>query len=144
MVDTVTSKTLISGKNRLVRKFTNISDGTGETNVVKVDRSTLTGPSRSSVDVPPAAIRIEWVQYSIQGFEGVKITWDDTLSGPADEMAFILSGDGYQQFNDIGGLNPTLDASDLTSAVGDILFSTQGTAAANDTYDITVSMRLDN
>jgi hypothetical protein len=42
MADAVTSQTIQDGERKAVLKFTNISDGTGETNVVKVDVSTLT------------------------------------------------------------------------------------------------------
>ena len=41
MADAVTSQTIIDGPNKAVMKFTNISDGTGESAVVKVDVSAL-------------------------------------------------------------------------------------------------------
>ena len=37
MADLVTTQILENGPSRLVMKFTNLSDGTGETGVVKVD-----------------------------------------------------------------------------------------------------------
>ena len=41
MADAVTSQTLIDGERTAVLKFTNISDGTGESAVKKVDVSAL-------------------------------------------------------------------------------------------------------
>ena len=41
MADAVTSQTLIDGPNKAVLKFTNISDGSGESAVKKVDVSAL-------------------------------------------------------------------------------------------------------
>ena len=41
MADAVTSQTLVDGHQTAVFKFTNISDGTGESEVVKVDVSAL-------------------------------------------------------------------------------------------------------
>ena len=41
MVDVVTSQTIFDGERKAVMKFTNVSDGTGETAVLKVDVSAL-------------------------------------------------------------------------------------------------------
>ena len=41
MADAVTSQTLIDGPTHVVMKFTNVSDGTGESAVTKVDVSAL-------------------------------------------------------------------------------------------------------
>ena len=41
MADAVTSQTILDGPNKVVMKFTNISDGTGESAVTKVDVSAL-------------------------------------------------------------------------------------------------------
>ena len=42
MADAVTSQTIIDTEKRIVMKFTNLSDGEGESAVKKVDVSTLT------------------------------------------------------------------------------------------------------
>ena len=39
MADAVTSQTIIDGERNCVMKFTNVSDGTGESAVAKVDVS---------------------------------------------------------------------------------------------------------
>ena len=41
MADAVATQTLIDGDKKVVQKFTNISDGSGEAAVVKVDVSGL-------------------------------------------------------------------------------------------------------
>ena len=41
MADAVTSQTIVDGQKTAVLKFTNISDGTGESAVAKVDVSAL-------------------------------------------------------------------------------------------------------
>ena len=43
MADAVTSQIIFDGTRTAVMKFTNISDGTGESAVLKVDVSALTG-----------------------------------------------------------------------------------------------------
>ena len=42
MADAVATQTLFDGTKRVVQKFTNISDGSGESAVKKVDVSALT------------------------------------------------------------------------------------------------------
>lgn len=137
MADIVTTKALFIERNIVVAQFTNQSDGTGESDVTKVIRSSQIGPGLNHPS--PGKIRIDEIQYSIQGFEGVRIYWKNTASG-ADETAVILAGEGYKDFRSAGGLNPT-DAGSGTSPVGNIVFSTIGTAAAGDTYDITIWFR---
>ena len=138
MADTVTTKIVFSSENRLVINITNESDGTGESNVVKVDRSTLTGPDRTN---PPSKLRIDTISYNVAGFTSVKISWDDTLSGPSDETAVVLAGEGFLNFKPAGGLVPTLPATTLSGAIGDLLLSTSG-ASLGDTYSIKIDLRL--
>jgi len=45
MADAVTSQTIIDGSSKAVLKFTNVSDGTGESAVTKVDVSALSNNS---------------------------------------------------------------------------------------------------
>ena len=47
MADAVTSQTLSDGDSTAVMKFTNISDGNGESSVKKVDVSALTANSHT-------------------------------------------------------------------------------------------------
>ena len=59
MADAVTSQTLADGPRNVVMKFTNVSDGTGEAAVTKVDVSALAGaPSTVKIMKIKCAIAI--------------------------------------------------------------------------------------
>lgn len=129
MADAVNTNVLYSGQAIYVVRFTNLSDGTGETNVIKVDRSTLTGPA----GVEPTNLIIQEMAWNIQGFTSVKIAWDHNT----DDTAALLSGNGYRNYDGTNGLVDPLSA----GGTGDILFTTAGTTSGN-TYDITLVLRL--
>lgn len=131
MSDTVDTLTLISGSKRIVRRFTNVSDGTGESAVVKFDKSTFTGGTGSA----PTKLNIEWVQWNIQGFSSVRLLWDATT----DDEALVLSGNGYKDFREVGLL---VDPAS-TGTTGDIMFTTAG-AVSGATYDIVISVIQSN
>lgn len=133
MVDAVDTEVLLSGSRRHAVRLTNVSDGTGETGVIKVDRSALVGPG----DGAPNKLVIEEITWSIQGFSGVQLDWSAT---PNERLA-VLSGDNYIDYRPHGGIVPDTDG-DGTGTDGDILITTLGTAAINDTYDILITMRL--
>lgn len=132
MVDLVDTEVLFSGNNKYIVRLTNVSDGTGEANVTKVDRSALAGPDDGNA---PGKIVIEEIQYDVQGFEGVVLEWDATT----DEPLAVLAGQGIKEYKRFGGLVPDTVG---TGADGDILLTTNGTAAAGDTYDILIICRL--
>jgi hypothetical protein len=124
MADAVTSKTQVSGSKRVVMSFTNVSDGTGESAVQKVDISTLQGN--------PATVKIEKVWYNTFGM-AVKIAFDHTT----DDTALVLQGDGFFDFTSFGGIKDPASAGDT----GDIMFTTIG-HTAGDTYNIVLQLGL--
>ena len=128
MADTVTTQTIIDGPRNLVVRLTNISDGTGESNVAKIDKSSLVGPN----GLEPDGLTLLNATYSVQGFEGVKISWDHT----SDVTAAVLTGDNFDTWERHGGQHDT-----GSGGTGDVLVSTIGTPAANDTYDITLHFK---
>jgi hypothetical protein len=130
MADTVDVRPLFVGTRRVAYRFTNVSDGTGEAAVTKVDISTLVGPDGRAA---PTRTVIEQIEWSIQGFTSVRLFWDHTTD---DEIA-VLSGAGFKDFREVGGMVDPASAGDT----GDIKLTTAG-AAANATYDITLVMRL--
>ena len=65
MADAVTSQTIIDTDKRAVIKLTNISDGTGESSVKKVDVSALN--ARSADSAPCSRVTIDQVWYDIGG-----------------------------------------------------------------------------
>lgn len=130
MVDTVDSLVVFAGTRRRVVRLTNISDGTGESDVVKVDVSTLVGPDGTA----PTYTVIEEIQWSINGFTSVRLEWDATTD---DEIAVLGTGNGYFNFKNAGGL---VDPKS-TGTTGDIMLTTAG-AVSGATYDITLVLRL--
>ena len=134
MADAVDTQVLISGQNRYVARFTNICDGTGESGVVKVDRSALTGPDGTS----PLKLAIEEVDWDVQGFTYISVFWEDAT----DQQAMLLSGQGYKDYRHNSRLVPdTFGDQVATPANGDLTFTTAGNVLG-DTYDITITLKL--
>ena len=123
MADAVTSQTLIDGSKTTVMKFTNLSDGTGEAAVLKVDVSALT-PAATLVD-------IQEIWYSVAGMV-VTLLWDATT----DVRIVDLQGDGHMDLSKFSGLKNNAG----TGVTGDILLTTTG-HTAGDSYTIILRMR---
>lgn len=128
MADAVTSQTIIDGARNAVMKFTDISDGTGESAVLKVDVSALTPDPATGA--PCTGVKIKAVRYDIFGMS-VSILWDATT----DVVALILAGFGKQDYKKVGNIPNNAGA----GKTGDILFTTNG-ASAGDTYSIELHM----
>lgn len=129
MADTVTSQTIINGSRNLVMKFTNVSDGTGENAVKKVDAQSATFAVNGVV--PGIHLTIVKVEYDIKAM-GLRIQWDATSA--TDALA--LGGFGTDDFEEFGGLTNPNNA----GATGSILFTTTG-AMQNSSYSVTLFMR---
>ena len=85
MADTVTSQTIMDGTKTTVMKFTNVSDGTGETAVVKADASALLNA--------PTKLKIMRMWAMTNGM-AVNVLFDATadvlaLTAPADEAIHL-------------------------------------------------------
>jgi len=132
MADTVDTKTIFSGARKKVYMFINISDGTGESDVVKIDRSSLTGQN----GLAPTYLVIEEIQWSIQGFASVRLEWDD---GTDDEAIVLAPGNGVASWVAVGGLKHPQVPGDATE--GDLLLTTN-CAQSGATYTITIVIRL--
>lgn len=132
MADTVDVDVVHNDKQTYVVHLTNISDGTGETNVVKIDRSALLNTN----GLAPIGIDILEARWAIQGMTYVKLSWDHST----DDIAMLLTGSGYDNFGDFSGLKDPRSSA-VTGASGDLLLTTIG-AAATGTYDITLVCRL--
>jgi hypothetical protein len=74
MADLVGTQTILDGERLYIAKFTNISDGTGETAVVKINPSTLSvnGWGRAC-----NGVKINKIWSTTHGME-VRILWDAT------------------------------------------------------------------
>lgn len=128
MTDTVDSIVVFSGTKRRVVRLTNISDGTGESGVVKVDKSTLTGPDGTE----PSKLVVEKIEFITDGMQ-VRLYWDHTTD---DEIA-VLNGVGLLDWTEAGGLVDPASA----GGTGDILLTTSG-HTSGDSYNITLWLRL--
>ena len=129
MADAVTSQTIQDGDRKAVLKFTNVSDGTGESNVVKVDVSALTANSSGNACTKVTVTQIWWQCVGM----GVELLCDAT----ANTLIIGLSPDsnGYHDYTPFTGI-PNNAGSGVT---GDILFTTIG-ASAGDTYTVILDL----
>ena len=121
MADAVTSQTLSDGDRIAVVKLTNISDGSGESSVKKVDVSAL---AANSAGATPALATIEQVWYDIGGMR-VALEWNATTN----VVAAVLGGSaaagnvsGHMDFRSFGGVKNTL----ASGYDGDIDLTTSG------------------
>ena len=135
MADAVTSQTLSDGDNIAVVKFTNISDGSGEASVAKVDVSAL---ANNSAGAACALATIEQVWYDIGGMR-VALEWNATTNVVAAVLggsAAAGPGSGYMDFRSFGGVKNTL----ASGYNGDIDLTTHG-HTNHDHYTIVLQLR---
>jgi len=123
MADAVTSQTLIDGERMVIMKFTNISDGTGESAVLKVDVSTL---NASASGKACNRVTVNKIYISNHGME-VRMLFDATTDVP-----FFLSSSNATQTLDMSGFGGITNNAGA-GVTGDIVFSTAD-ASAGDTY----------
>ena len=127
MADAVTSQTILDGERLFIGKFTNISDGTGESGAVKIDVSAL---SPNAFGLACNGVKINKIWAQTVGMS-IDILWDattDLLCETVPENQFYL-----MDYSSFGGL-PNNAGSGKT---GDVLFTTVG-AAAGDRYTIVI------
>jgi len=123
MADAVTSQTLVDNERTAIMKFTNISDGTGESAVLKVDVSALAASATGAVCDRVTVTKIYIANHGME----VRMFWDATTDVP-----FFLSSSGATQTLDMsafGGITNNGGA----GVTGDIMFSTSD-ASSGDTY----------
>ena len=129
MADAVTTQTIIDGERNCVMKFTNVSDGSGEAAVAKVDVSALAANANGTAC---SEVRIMRVSHAIVGMS-VQLFFNASTNVLAMELA--ESSNGHMDFKDFGGI-PNNAGSGKN---GDILFTTKG-HSSGDTYSITLEM----
>ena len=130
MADTVSSLTLTDTSGvKYTAKFTNFSDGTGETLVRKVDASATTFMTE---DGNRKIAKIYWSINSANPKSGVEVIWDGTTNA----TAVFLSGQGFWDLR-ADGNEITNNA---TTPTGDVLFSTKNFANGGN-YTIIIEFR---
>ena len=125
MADTVTSQTIQDGERVAVLKFTNVSDGTGESAVKKVDVSALTTNSAGESCTIVSIARIYWACVGMR----VNIEFDASTNVLAMPLPADSTGDEYYDL--FSGI-PNNAGSGVT---GDIDFTTVG-HSSGDAYSI--------
>ena len=134
MADAVTSQTLIDGDRYAVMKFTNISDGSGEAAVTKVDGSALQPlASNTASQKTCTGVVIERIWWQCIGMK-VQILFDASSDVFCIELGENQSGN--HDYSSFGGLTNNAGS----GKTGDINFTTVGHTSA-DTYTIILYMR---
>tara|TARA_R100000988_G_C3964610_1_gene148130 strand:- start:444 stop:845 length:402 start_codon:yes stop_codon:yes gene_type:complete len=125
MADAVTSQTIQDGQKIAVLKFTNVSDGTGESAVKKVDVSALQANNSGDACTSVSVARIYWATRGM----GVNLEFDATTNVLLTGLPADSTGDEYYDL--FTGI-PNNAGSGVT---GDIDFTTIG-HSSGDTYSI--------
>ena len=133
MADAVTSQTILDNGGRdLVMKFTNISDGTGESNVVKIDVSALTSSAITGQSCNRVVLQRIWFSNVGMGF---KLYWN------ADSNMFICQAPkdwtDTWDFTDSSQTLPGISNNAGTGVDGDLLLTTND-HTSGDTYSIVI------
>ena len=129
MADAVASQTIQDGERNVIMRFTNVSDGSGESAVVKVDVSALAANSARQACTEVAIQRIYWATVGMS----VKLDFDASTNVFLVGLPADSTGDEYyDNFTAI----PNNAGSGKT---GDILFTTTG-HSSGDTYSIILEM----
>jgi hypothetical protein len=126
MADTVTTQTLLDGERLVIMKFTNLSDGTGESAVNKILPANL---AANAFGVACTDLKINKIWSTTTGM-AVNILWDAT----ADVLAWTLPQDTnyHMCFGEhLGGIPNNAG----TGKTGNLAFSTVG-ATSGDSYSI--------
>lgn len=137
MSDAVATHVIFEDDHELIVHLTNMSDGTGESEVVKVDKS-----ARGLIaGVEAVALDVEAVQWCIQGFPRVMLEWDHGT----DSLMMALCGSGYNDFNGRGKPRKFMQTAGLrdpltADSTGDILLTAPASATTG-SYDITLHLR---
>ena len=131
MADAVTTQTIQDGPSTAIFRFTNVSDGTGESAVAKIDVSALSKDPMTGASC--TGVTIQKIYYSTIGMS-VRILFDAST----DVMAWQLNADWSDtlEFSDFTGI-PDSKPSGTT---GDVLFTTIG-HSNGDVYNIIMQVR---
>ena len=130
MADAVTSTTISDGTHRALIQLTNLSDGTGESAVTKIDVSALNSRADGTAC---SGVFIDKIYHSIVGFTQVQLLWDATTNTIA--IALAQNSNGHMDFSDFGGIQNTSGS----GKTGDIALTTIG-ASNLDSYVIVLDL----
>jgi hypothetical protein len=130
MADTVTSQTIQDGARTAVMKFTNVSDGTGESGVVKVDVSALNDePQTGKACTGVVVSKIQYVTFGMSVRIDFKATANTLIAYLPENYSDELDFSGFTGIPNNAGSGKN----------GDIVFTTNG-AASGDAYTIVLTL----
>lgn len=133
MTDAVTSQVVYRHNNRYVLHLTSVSDGTGESAVIKADRSGLTILGQSPA-VAVGHMAIARVHGFVNGLTYVQLLWEHTT----DDVAVTLGPGNFDlDFRDYNGVHDPQSS----GGTGDLVLTTVG-SDNGDVYDITIDLRF--
>ena len=130
MADAVATQTIQDDAKTAIFRFTNVSDGTGESAVVKIDVSSLAPDPMTNAAC--SSVTLQKIYYTTIGM-GVKIFFD----ADTDVLAWQLNADWTDtlDFSDFTGI-PNNSG---TGKTGDIAFTTVG-HSSGDVYNIVIQV----
>ena len=129
MADAVSTTTIIDGAHRAVIQLTNLSDGSGEAAVQKIEVAALNSRADGTAC---NGVFIDKVHHSVVGFTQVQLLWEATTNSIA--IALAQDSNGHMDFSDFGGIQ-----SYGSGKTGDIMLTTIG-AANLDSYVIILDL----
>jgi len=129
MADAVSTTTIIDGTHRAVIQLTNLSDGSGEAAVQKIEVAALNSRADGTAC---NGVFIDKVHHSVVGFTQVQLLWEATTNSIA--IALAQDSNGHMDFSDFGGIQ-----SYGSGKTGDIMLTTIG-AANLDSYVIILDL----
>jgi hypothetical protein len=129
MADAVSTQTIQDGGKTAIFRFVNVSDGTGESAVTKIDVSGLN--ANPVTGAACTSVVIEKIYYQTVGM-GVKILFDAST----DDLAWQLAADWTDtlDFSDFGIPDP-----ESSGTTGDVKFTTVS-ASSGDVYVIVMQV----
>jgi hypothetical protein len=124
MADTVSSVTIIDGRRNVIVKCLGSSDGTGESDAIKIDLSALSTNTTRRGD--PTAVMVQWIEYDVQGYNSITLKYDRGT----DVVIAHLKGAGV--FEVPSGAEDT-----GTGGTGDVTLTTNG-AVSGASYSLVI------
>ena len=132
MADAVDTKVIQSDGKYHIARWTNLSDGTGEAAVIKLDVSTLLNANKRTA----TRTRLRKISWRVQGFPRVTLLWDATTD---DEIMVLAAGTGELDFDAMG--IPGLLDPQSSGYTGDVLLTAPATFTTG-SYDIVTVWEL--